>query len=306
MREIDEVAEASSERDEGNSSPAVTIHPEDPRAGPLSPGLSARSPPASFEDFIEETDTAALTEVVRRSAASPAVTDPLPQPVGGPPTQHGTSSLKQKGKRVTSETDEGPEHKRLQALRDNKSMVGRILAMAKVYASPSGRNPTITTSPPGLVASMHSCSEAGPTTGADSVGREEVLPSKSLTSSSLGEDQDNFSQEFNRLQEEVASEREALEQASSVPVLPTRPESLAPVSARAVPRTSTSAPPTTPLQTGQRSNFQTEGLIGCPLEALSSLVTPEHIPHFGQLPGEDYAEQLTRKILQEHNLIIPI
>jgi hypothetical protein len=184
--------------------------------------------------------------------------------------------------------------------------------MAKVYAPPSGRNPPITTAPPGLAAPMHSPedpvarSEAELTTGANSVGREEVLPSKSQTSSSLGEDQDNFSQEFNRLQEEVASEREALEWASSVLVLPTRLESPAPVSARAVPGTSTSAPPTTPLQTGRRSNFQTEGLIGCPLEALSSLVTPEHIPQFGQLPGEDYAEQLTRKILQVHNLIIPI
>jgi hypothetical protein len=108
MREIDEVAEASSERDEGNSSSALTILRGDPRAGPLSPGLSARSPPASFEDFTEKTDTAALTEVVGRSAASLVVTDPLPQPVGGPPTQYGTSSLKQKGKRVASETDEGP------------------------------------------------------------------------------------------------------------------------------------------------------------------------------------------------------
>jgi hypothetical protein len=197
-------------------------------------------------------------------------------------------------------------NKRLQAFRDSKSMVGRILVMAKVYAPPSGRNPPITPSPPELAAPMHSPDDpvarsvAGLTTGADSVGREEVLPSKSLTSSSLGEDQDNFSQEFNRLQEEVASEREALKRASSVPILPTSPESLAPVSARVVPGTSTTAPPTTPLQTGRRSNFQTEGLIGCPLEALSSLVTPEHIPLFGQLPGEDYAEQLTGKILQVH------
>jgi hypothetical protein len=46
MREINEVVEASSEGEEENSSPAVTILPRDHRAGPPSPGLSARSPPS--------------------------------------------------------------------------------------------------------------------------------------------------------------------------------------------------------------------------------------------------------------------
>jgi hypothetical protein len=38
--------------------------------------------------------------------------------------------------------------------------------------------------------------------------------------------------------------------------------------------------------------------VGCPLEALTSLVTPDYSCPFGQLPAEGYAEQLTGKILQ--------
>lgn len=132
---------------------------------------------------------------------------------------------------------------------------------------------------------------------------EEVPPRKSPPSPSLGEDQDNFSQEFDRLQEEVASEREAFEGGLSVPILPTGPEPLVPVLTRVVPGTSSSAHPTSPPLTGPRSNFQTEGLTGCPLEALNSLITPEYVPQFGYLPAEGYAEQLTGKILQVHYLI---
>jgi hypothetical protein len=50
MREIDQVAEASSEGEERNSSPEMEILPRDLRIGPSSPGLSARSPPISFEE----------------------------------------------------------------------------------------------------------------------------------------------------------------------------------------------------------------------------------------------------------------
>lgn len=73
MREIDEVTEASTEGDEGSSSPTVTILPSDPRAGTSSSAPGPRSPPPSFEDFIEETVIATL-------ATSPAQPDPLPQP----------------------------------------------------------------------------------------------------------------------------------------------------------------------------------------------------------------------------------
>jgi hypothetical protein len=297
MREIDEVVEASSEGEEGNSSPAVTILPRDHRAGPPSPGLNARSPPISFEDVAEDMVTAAvLIEVVGCSIVSPVEPNPY--------------SEKQKGKRVASETDEGPEPKRLRAQRDSGFMVDRILAMAKVYAPPSSRDPPMATSLPAPTTPVPSsddpvdCPEAEPTFSIEVIEGDEVLPGRSPTHSLLGEDQDTFSQEFNKLQEEVASKREALEQASPTPISPMRPESPASVSAHAVPRTSTSASPTIPIITGRRLDFQTEGLTGCPLEALSSLVTSDYSPQFGQLPVEGYDEQLTGKILQVRGLTI--
>jgi hypothetical protein len=287
MREIDEVVEASSEGEEGNSSPAVTILPRDHRAGPPSPGLNARSPPPSL----------VLTEVVGCSIVSPVEPNP--------------PSEKHKGKRVASETDEGPEPKRLRAQRDSGFMVDRILAMAKVYAPPSSRDPPMAaylpapTTPVPFSDDPVDRLEAEPTSGVEVIEGDKVLPGRSPTHSLLGEEQDTFSQEFNKLQEEVASEREALEQASPTPILPTRLESPALVSTQAVPGTSTSAPPTTPVTTGRRPDFRTERLAGCPLEALSSLVTSDYSPQFGQLPVEGYAEQLTGKILQVHGLIIP-
>jgi hypothetical protein len=48
MREIEEVAEASSEGEEGDSSPVVLILPQDPRAGSSFPDLNACSPPHFF------------------------------------------------------------------------------------------------------------------------------------------------------------------------------------------------------------------------------------------------------------------
>jgi hypothetical protein len=293
MREIDEVVEASSEGEEGNSSPAVTILPRDHRAGPPSPGLSARSPPISFEDVAEDMVTAAVpTEVVGRSTVSPVEPNPPSRPAEGSAVRHEVPPQKQKGKRVASETDEGPEPKRLQAQRDSGFMVDRILAMSKVYAPPSSRNPPMATSLPAPTTPVPSSDdpvdrpEAEPTFGVNVVEGDEVLPSRSPTHSLLGEDPDTFYQEFNKLQEEVASEREALEQVLPTLISSTRPESPARVSAHAVPGTSTSAPPTTPITTGRRPNFQTEGLAGCPLEALSSLVTPDYSPQFGQLPVE--------------------
>jgi hypothetical protein len=311
MREIDEVVEASSEGEEGNSSPAVTILPRDHRAGPPSPGLSVRSPPISFEDVAEDmVTTVVLTEVVERSTVSPVEPNPPSRPAEGSAVRHEVLPQKQKGKRVASETDEGPEPKRLRAQRDSGFMVDRILAMAKVYAPSSSRNPPMATSLPACTTPVPSSDdpvdrpEARPTFGVDVIVGDEVLPSRSPTHSILGEDPDTFSQEFNKLQEEVASEREALEQASPTLISSTGPESPAPVSTHAVPGTSTSALPTTPVTTGQRPNFQTEGLAGCPLEALSSLVTSDYSPQFGQLPVEGYTEQLTEKILQVHCLTI--
>jgi hypothetical protein len=183
--------------------------------------------------------------------------------------------------------------------------------MAKAFAPPRSHNLPTTTSSPGLAAPLHSPgvpvapSEAGPILAADSVGEREVPSRKSPTSPSLREDQDDFSLEFTRLQEEVASDREALERGSPVSLLQTGPESPAPATTCAILGTSTSPPSIPPPQAGSWSDFQIEGLIGCPLEALSSLVTPEHIPKFGHIQAKDYAELLTGKILQVHNLINP-
>lgn len=262
----------------------MTILPSDPRAGVLSPTLEPRSPPASFEDFVEETTAAILTEAAGHSVASPNEPGPLPQLAMGLFDQLATSSPKQNGKRVAPDTDEGPEHKRLHANRDSGIMVGRILAMAKVFAPPNSRSPSTTVPSLGITGPLRSSgipvarSEVGPTTATDRIMEEEIPPRKSLPSPSLGEDQDNFSQEFDRLQEKVASEREVLEGGVSVPILPTGPDPSAPVLTRSVPETSSSALPTSPPLTGPRSNFLTEGLTGCPLEALSSLVTPEYVP----------------------------
>jgi hypothetical protein len=312
MREIDEVVEASSEGEEGNSSPAVTILPRDHRTGPPSPSLSARSPPISFEDVAEDVVAAAvLAEVVECSIVSPVEPNPPSRPAEGSAVRHEVLPQKKKGKRVASETDEGPEPKRLRAQRNSGFMVDRILAMAKVYAPPSSRNPPMATSLPASTTPVLSSDdpvirpEAGLTFGVEVIEGNEVLPGRSPTHSILGEDPDTFSQEFNKLQEEVASEREAFEQASPTLISSTGPESPALVSTHAVPGTSTSAPPTTPVTTGRRPDFQTEGLAGCPLEALSSLVTSDYSPQFGQLPVEGYAEQLTGKILQVHGLTIP-
>jgi hypothetical protein len=298
MREIDEVAEASTEGEEGNSSPTVMILPSDPRTGALSPTLGPRSPPALFEDFAEETTAAAFTEP-----------GPLPQPVTGPSTQLASSSIKQKGKRVTPDIDESPEHKRQHANRDNGFMVSRILAMAKVFTPPSSQNPNATVPSPGIAASLNSSgvpaarSQVRQTTATDGIVEGNVPARKLPPSPSLGEAQDNFSLEFDRLQEEVASEREAFEEGLSMPILPTGPEPSAPVLIRVVPGPSSPDHPISPPLTGPQSNFQTEGLTGCPLEALSSLVTPEYIPQFGDLSEEGYAEQLTGKILQVCYLI---
>jgi hypothetical protein len=299
MREIDEVVEASSEGEEGNSSPAVTILPRGHHVGPPSPGLSARSPPISFEEVAEDVVT-----------ISPVDPSPPSRPAEGSAVRHEALPQKQKGKRVASETGEGPEPKRLRAQRDSRFMVDRILAMAKVYAPPRSRNPPMATSLPASSTPALSSDdpvdrlEAGLTFGVDVIEGGEVLPGGSPTHPLLEKDPDTFSQEFNKLQEEMASEREELEQASPTLISPTRPESPTQISNRAVLGASTSAPPTTPVTTGRRPDFQTEGLAGCPLEALSSLVTSDYSPQFGQLPVEGYAEQLTGKILQVRSLTI--
>lgn len=88
--------------------------------------------------------------------------------------------------------------------RDNEFMVGRILAMARAYALPRGRNPPATIPSSGLVVPLQfpCVPTASRTTGpilADSTGEKEASPRKSPTSHSSGEEQDNFSVEFTRL-----------------------------------------------------------------------------------------------------------
>lgn len=68
---IDEAALASTKGDEGSSSLPATILPNDPHVGAFSHIPSPRSPPPSFEDFIEEEVIATLAEGVRGSAVSP-------------------------------------------------------------------------------------------------------------------------------------------------------------------------------------------------------------------------------------------
>jgi hypothetical protein len=301
MREIDEVADAASEEEEGNSSPAVKILPPDPRMGPSSP----RSPPISFEDTIEEVITAAVPiEAAERSTISPTDSDLPPRPAVGSVVPHEVSSIQQKGKRVATGADEGPEPKKPRAQRDSGFMVNRILAMAKIYAPPSSQNPPIAVSLPApTVLESHpvdsvACPEPEPTPGIEVAVEGEVPPSGSPIHPPLREEPDTFSQEFDKLQEEVASEREALERGLTISASPPRPDSPVPIPDRAVPQASTSVLPDVSAATGRRQDFRTDELAGCPLEALSSLVSPDYSPLFGQLPVASYAEQLTRKILQ--------
>jgi len=183
-------------------------------------------------------------------------------------------------------------------------MVGRILAMAKIYAPPSSQNPPITVSLPAPTApetppaDSVACPEPEPIPGVEVVVEGEVPPSGSPIHPSLREEPDTFSQEFDKLQEEVASEREALEQGSTIFASPSRPESPVPIPDHAVPQASTSVLPDVYAAAGRRQDFRTDELAGCPLEALNSLVSPDYSPLFGQLPVESYAEQLTGKILQ--------
>jgi hypothetical protein len=217
---------------------------------------------------------------------------------------HEVPVLQQKGKRVAPGTDEGPESKKLRTQRDSGFMVCRILALAKVYAPPSSQNPSTTMSPPKCTTLVDppvdpaACLGAEPNSGEEAVVGDEV-PSGGPPAHSLpGGEPDTFSQEFNKLQEEVASEREALEQISPAFASSVRPESPTPVPVDAALQTSTSFLPAASATAGRRRNFQTDGLAGCPLEALTSLVTSDYCCPFGQLPAEGYAEQLTGKILQ--------
>lgn len=264
MREIDEVAKASTDGDEGSSSPAVAILPSDPRARTSSPAPHPRSPPPSFEDFTKETVIATLAEGVRCSGTSPAHPDPLPRPAEGPAAQLESTSSKRKGKEVAPVADEGPVHKKLHADRDSEFMVSRILAMAKAFAPP--RSHTLSTVAPSLGpdAPVHSQgppvvpSEPGPTLVTNSVGEREVPPGKLQISHSLEEEQDNFSLEFARLQEKVASDREALERGSPASSFPPGPGSPIPGAASVAPGASTSFPPSPPLRpdTGRISRLR--------------------------------------------------
>lgn len=59
-------------------------------------------------------------------------------------------------KEVIPETDEGPTPKKLHAARDSEFMVNRILAMAKVYASPRGSSLPAADLSPKLREPLHS------------------------------------------------------------------------------------------------------------------------------------------------------
>ncbi|XP_062173694.1 uncharacterized protein LOC133879174 [Alnus glutinosa] len=299
-----EGSSTSSSEEEGNSSPAVKVLPRDPRTSPSFPGSGARSPPISFEDVTEDVATAATIKVVEHSPTSPSDPNPPPQPAEDPVIQSEAPLPQQKGKRVAPGADEGPESKKLRAQRDSSFMLGRILAMAKVYTPPGNQNPPTTASLPTLTTSVtspvepvvHPGAEASP--GVNVVGGDEIPRRGSPIQSPLREEPDTFSQEFNKLQEEVASEREALGQASPTPTFSIRPESSTPIPVPTSPQASTSILPSDSATAGRRQDFQIHGLAGCPLEALSSLVTPDYSPLFGELPVEGYAEQLTGKILQ--------
>jgi hypothetical protein len=301
MREIDEVAGAASEEEEGNSSPAVRILPSDPRTGPSSP----RSPPISFEDTVGEVITATVPiEAVEQPTVSLTDSELPSRLTVSPVAPDEVTSIQQKGKRVATEADEGPELKKSRAQRDSGFMVGRILAMAKIYAPPSSQNPPIAVSLPEPASPEPPqtnpvvCPEPEPTSRVEVVVEGEVLPGGSPIHPPLREEPDTFSQEFDKLQEEVASEREALEQGSTIFTPPSRPESPVLIPDHAVPQASTSALPDVYAAAGRRQDFRTDELAGCPLEALNSLVSPDYSPLFGQLPVESYAEQLTGKILQ--------
>jgi hypothetical protein len=190
-------------------------------------------------------------------------------------------------------------------------MVGRILAMAKVYTPPGIQSLPTTTSLPMPVTLVTSPAEPVAHPGAEATPADDVvvgdeIPTRSSPiQSPLRGEPDTFSQEFSKLQEEVASEREALEQASRTLASPVRPESLPPIPVPTSPQASTSVLPSDSVTAGRRQDFRTHGLAGCPLKALNSLVTPDYSPLFGELPVEGYAEQLTGKILQVYGFDIP-
>lgn len=301
MREIDEVADAASEEEEGNSSPAVKILPLDPRTSPSSP----RSPPISFENTVEEVVTATVPiEAAERPIVSPTGSEFPSLPAVSPVAPDEVISIQRKGKRVATGVDEGPEFKKSRAQRDSGFMVGRILAMAKIYAPPSSQNPPIAVSlpepalPEPPLTDPIAYPEPELTSGVEVVVEGEVLPGGSPIRPPSREEPDTFSQEFDKLQEEVASEREALEQGSTIFASPPRPESSVPIPDNTVPQASTSTLPDVYAAAGRRQDFRTDELTRCPLEALSSLVSPDYSPSFGQLPVGSYAEQLTGKILQ--------
>ncbi|XP_062169820.1 uncharacterized protein LOC133875613 [Alnus glutinosa] len=304
MREIDEVPEVPSSEEEGNSSPAVKVLPRDPRTSPSFAGSGARSPPISFEDVAEDVATAAVIKVVEDSPTSPSDLNPPPQPADDPVIQPGAPLPQQKGKRVAPGAEEGPESKKLRAQRDSSFMLGRILAMAKVYTPPGNQNPPTTASLLALTMSVaspvepvaHPEAEGSP--GVNIIGGDEIPGRGSPIQSPLRAEPDTFSQEFNKLQEEVASDREALGQVSPTPAFSIGPESSTPIPVPTSPQASTSVLPSDSATAGRRQDFQIHGLAGCPLEALNSLVTPDYSPLFGELPVEGYAEQLTGKILQ--------
>jgi hypothetical protein len=299
MREIDEVAELSTGGDEGSSSLAVTILPRDPRAGTSSSTLRPRSHPPSFEGFVEETVVATIAEGVRCTDTSSAHPDPLPPPSEGPSAQPESIPSKRKRKEVVLAADEGPERKKLRTDRDSGFMVSRILAMAKTFAPPRSHilPTTIPSSEPGVPphsqGPLANPSEPGITPVTGNVGEGDAPPGQ-LQASPVGEEeQDNFSVEFARLEEEVASDREALARnspaGSGSPLLGATSDP---------PGASTSILQSPTPQAGHRSNFQTEGLVGCPLGALSSLVTAGRGPDLGHIQAKDFAELLTGKILQ--------
>lgn len=148
MREIDEVARASTEGGDEESSPTAILLPSDPNKGASPCARNPRSPPPSFEEFVKEDVIATLAEGVRDPLTFQPPLESLPMPELNPVFQHESILPKCKGKEVISSVDEIPASKKLRADGDSDSMISRILVMAKAFAPSKLQIPSALIPPP--------------------------------------------------------------------------------------------------------------------------------------------------------------
>jgi hypothetical protein len=106
----------------------------------------------------------------------------------------------------------------------------------------------------------------------DSTEEEEAVREKPPAPSPHEEGHDNFSIEFAQMQAEVASDREALKGVSSISPLPIDPGSHTRVATCLDPETFIPPPSSSTPYIKSRANFKTEEMLGCPLEALNSII----------------------------------